>query len=285
MNKKSKPRLQLLLLGMSTSHEFSTQELASFYGDFLIHGDMVYLTAGVSWIHGQVGAVIARWLAEGINTSIGQRVVDSLPGSGMKGFVNELGSCHPQTKYNDFQVGVPCEFLKKFRLVAPIVGEVAYKNESLHELLIEGSGWMNAYSDAEYCLLVRLEQVEGGFTVRLIVLEMTKSIDFEKAMRKPSARRIPVWVRLMDGVQPDNLTTYQLESLYDVKILYDGSFLFGQDDTNEQIPENLTLDLARVCDGSGLIISGKVSFKFDKLVERLNNIAKLMFEEYAPFFH
>lgn len=264
--------------------DFSTQELENFCGDFLVHGELVFLTASTSWIHNKVAEVIAQWLADGINNFIGMRIVDHLAGSGMKSFVNELGCHQPQIKYSDFEVGVRSQNLKKSRAVSTIVGEVAYKNETFHELLLEGSGWINIYSDAEYCFLAKLNEVQGGFSVRLIVVEKTKGFSFQKAIFQPPERWVSACVRPMEKIQPDNFKRSQLESLYAVKIIYDGSFVFGQNITNEQTPENLVLDLARVCDGSGFQIRGLAILDLGELIEQLNKIARLMFGEHASKF-
>lgn len=119
-------------------------------------GNSVLLTEGLDPFHDGVSSTIGTNLAIEINKKVGYLAFISGPFGSVKGWVNEHGYHHVQSKIADSGAFVHPTYRNPQAgpgLVTPI------RNESFAYLMAEAAGWVNRYTDCLYSVVVKFGQV------------------------------------------------------------------------------------------------------------------------------
>lgn len=162
--------------------DFTPEDLENFVGDIMIHSGIITYTGNVSRLHQMVAASIGNCILNELNATIGPNFYFST--GSPSSYVNELG-CHSKwNKVPDFSV-IP-DYAKyddpnfRFENLVPI--EVAYRNESLFKLIVEGFGWVNDFQPFTYSTVL-LKIIEDPSTkshaLRILVI-----MKFNRLVRK-----------------------------------------------------------------------------------------------------
>lgn len=155
--------------------EFSMEEIADIEEKIFIHGGVIFYTGNLSDIHQFAVGDLTRDLDKAMNRSLGQSV-EIFPGLQNTYYVNEFG-CHARCKkIPDIAVimsrRLSLKSIGESNFLMPV--EIAYKNESLFQLLIEGFSWINQHQPYAYsALLVKICPNEKA--IRVIVVNKRES--------------------------------------------------------------------------------------------------------------
>lgn len=151
--------------------EFDFQEVAEYEDKFLVDGNLIFYTGNTSDTHQGAIGDLHYLLQNAFNERLGNAVLvyENLVCSR---YVNEYG-CHPESKKVPDLVAVPNRYRftypdKNYRFLLPV--EVAFKNENLFQLLIEGFSWINHIQPfAHSSLLVKICDQTKSLRVMVIL--------------------------------------------------------------------------------------------------------------------
>lgn len=153
--------------------EFSEEQLRNFPGKFVVMEELIYYTANKSMLHQTIVESLQASMRDVIARHFGRNEIRVLTDIYTLKFLNEL-QCHCETQKEADLMALSGFISGPSRAKLLLPAEIAYKNENLFTLLIEGFGWINQHQKyIESCILVKIFPEHKA--VRIMVIYKSES--------------------------------------------------------------------------------------------------------------
>ena len=220
-------------LVLGNYEDFLPEEFEIFQGDIFVLNNQVFVSCP-SKLHEFTSDILSQCIREGINAGI-QGSIKSVGNASRKLF-NVFGCRKSFNKQPDFSFKIDLRDLFPF-----LVGEVAFRNESLDLLLNEAMVWLNEFSGVSYCICLKLSTNPLDFFFHLIVCKRNRSQIAEEEknsrLKRIQAVEDPVGELCRPCLKPRAYSAKQIEEAYNLEVV----FMKTVDSTN--MDEDITFEL------------------------------------------
>lgn len=159
-------------------YKYTSEELLMINAKVVVRNGTLYLVECNTAVHGTVCGVINTKIAIALDSNeskLPSACFISVGDAEFRSYVNmlECGTSHVKIPDGAFMAsleeGLP-------RISKWFVVEVGFRNEDFKDLLIEGSSWVNKYSDTEFCMILWIKEatrngVQNVDSIKIVVFQ------------------------------------------------------------------------------------------------------------------